>query len=96
MRMPVRHALALLAAGGLLGGLLLSAPIALADGASSTYLVLYKSQAVPADALVDEIGRRVGKRQRVPAQPVRRRCRLVARRGADEPVIEPAEFRVHR
>src|SRR6266516_3373593 len=50
MRMPVRHALALLAAGGLLGGLLLSAPIALADGASSAYLVLYKSQAVPADA----------------------------------------------
>jgi subtilisin family serine protease len=49
MRMPVRRALPLLAAGGLLGGLVLSAPTTLGAGQSATYLVVYKSQSVPAD-----------------------------------------------
>jgi lantibiotic leader peptide-processing serine protease len=49
MRMPVRRALPLLAAAGLLGGLVLSAPTTLGAGQSATYLVVYKSQSVPAD-----------------------------------------------
>ena len=49
MRMPVRRALPLLAAGGLLGGLVLSAPTTLGAGQSATYLVVYKSQSVPSD-----------------------------------------------
>jgi subtilisin family serine protease len=50
MRMPVRRALTLLAAGGLLGGLVLSAPIAAGAGQSATYLVVYRAQSVPSDA----------------------------------------------
>jgi subtilisin family serine protease len=49
--MPVspRRTLAVLAGGGLLAGLVLSAPVALA-GNQETYLVLYAAKAVPADA----------------------------------------------
>ena len=39
---------------------------------------------------------RVGKRQRVPAQPVRRRLGLAAGRGAHQPVVDAAERPVHR
>jgi len=45
---------------------------------------------------VDKIGWFVGKRQRVPSEPVwRRRC-LVERRAADQAIVDPAEWRVHR
>jgi subtilisin family serine protease len=50
MRMPARRALTLLAAGGLLGGFVISAPVALGAGESTTYLVVYQSLAVPSDA----------------------------------------------
>src|SRR5438093_12933569 len=50
MRMPARRALTLLAAGGLLGGFVISAPVALGAGESTTYLVVYQAQAVPSDA----------------------------------------------
>src|SRR5439155_20278637 len=48
MQRHMRRVLALLAAGGLLGGVVISAPTALA-GDASTYVVLYRSVAVPAD-----------------------------------------------
>jgi len=48
MQRHLRRVLALLAAGGLLGGVVISAPTALA-GDASTYVVLYRSVAVPAD-----------------------------------------------
>src|SRR5438067_4906232 len=45
---------------------------------------------------VDKIGRCVGIGQRVPAQPVWRRRRLVAWRGAQEPTVDLPERLVHR
>jgi subtilisin family serine protease len=48
MPVSLRRTLAVLAGGGLLAGLVLSAPVALA-GNQETYLVLYKSLAVPAN-----------------------------------------------
>ncbi|TMD28809.1 MAG: hypothetical protein E6I94_07865 [Chloroflexi bacterium] len=48
MQRHLRRVLALLAAGGLLGGVVINAPTALA-GDASTYVVLYRSVAVPAD-----------------------------------------------
>jgi subtilisin family serine protease len=49
MSVSLRRMLAVLAGGGLLAGLVLSAPVALA-GNQETYLVLYSAKAVPADA----------------------------------------------
>jgi len=49
MPVSLRRTLAVLAGGGLLAGLVLSAPVALA-GNQETYLVLYAAKAVPVDA----------------------------------------------
>ncbi len=49
MPLSLRRLLTMLAGGGLLAGLVLSAPVALA-GNQETYLVLYAAKAVPADA----------------------------------------------
>jgi lantibiotic leader peptide-processing serine protease len=49
MPVSLRRTLAMLAGGGLLAGLVLSAPVALA-GDQETYLVLYAAKAVPTDA----------------------------------------------
>ncbi len=49
MPLSLRRTLTVLAGGGLLAGLVLSAPVAMA-GSQETYLVLYTAKAVPADA----------------------------------------------